>query len=73
MANDPARDRYNPPKIGSEFEEDEFSEINLGELFRRFPNNESKIYRKSNENLAFALKEQVEIQFGPREKVYVKS
>ena len=73
MANDPARDIYNPPVIGNEFEEDEFSEINPGEVFRRFPNNESKIYRKSNENLAFALKEQVEIQFGPREKVYVKS
>ena len=28
MANDPAQDRYNPPAIGSEFEEDYFSEIN---------------------------------------------
>ena len=73
MANDPARDIYNPPAIGNEFEEDEFSEINPGEVFRRFPNNESKMYRKSNDNFAFALKEQVEIQFGPREKVYVKS
>ena len=27
MANDPAHDRYNPPSIGSEFEEDYFSEI----------------------------------------------
>jgi len=73
MANDPARDRYDPPKVGSEYDEDEFSEINPGELFRRFPNDESKIYRKSSDYFAFAIKEQVEIQFGPREKVYVKS
>ena len=31
MANDPARDRYDPPKVGSEFDEDYFSEINPGE------------------------------------------
>ena len=34
MANDPAQDRYDPPKVGSEYEEDKFSEINPGELFR---------------------------------------
>ena len=73
MANDPARDRYDPPKVGSEYDEDEFSEINPGELFRRFPNDESKIYRKSNDNFAFDIKEQVEIQFDSNEKVYVKS
>ena len=73
MANDPARDRYDPPKVGSEFEEDEFSEMNPGELFRLFPNNESKIYRKSSDNFAFDIKERVEIQFVAREKVYVKS
>ena len=73
MANDPARDRYDPPALGSEFEEDYFSEINPGELFRLFPDNRQKMYRKSGDNFAFALKEQVEIQFGPREKVYVKS
>ena len=73
MANDPAQDRYDPPPIGSEFEEDYFSEINPGELFRIFPDNRQKMYRKSDDNFAFALKEQVEIQFGPREKVYVKS
>ena len=73
MANDPAQDRYDPPKVGSEFEEDEFSEINPGELFRLFPNNESKIYRKSSDNFAFDIKERVEIQFVAREKVYVKS
>ena len=45
MANDPAQDRYDPPSIGSEFEEDYFSEINPGELFRLLPDNANKIYR----------------------------
>ncbi len=73
MANDPAQDRYNPPSIGSEFEEDYFSEINPGELFRLFPDNRQKIYRKSGDNFAFDIKERVDIQFGARDKVYVKS
>ena len=73
MANDPARDRYNPPKVGSEFEEDEFSEINPGELFRLFPDNARKMYRKGDGNFAFDIKERVDIQIGAREKVYVKS
>ena len=73
MANDPAQDRYNPPSIGSEFEEDYFSEINPGELFRLFPDNRQKMYRKSDDNIAFDIKERVEIQFGARDKVYVKS
>ena len=73
MANDPAQHRYNPPKVGSEYEEDKFSEINPGELFRLVASNDAKIYRKSSDNFAFDIKEQVEIQFGPNEKLYVKS
>ena len=73
MANDPAQDRYNPPSIGNEFEEDYFSEINPGELFRLSPNNGQKMYRKSDDNFAFDIKERVDIQFGARDKVYVKS
>ena len=73
MANDPVQDRYNPPSVGNEFEEDYFSEINLGELFRLFPNNRQKIYRKSGDNFAFDIKERVDIQFEARDKVYVKS
>ena len=73
MANDPAQDRYNPPRTGSEFEEEIFSEINPGELFRLSPYNEFKIYRRSDGPLAFDLKEQVEITFAPNTKVYVKS
>ena len=73
MANDPAQDRYDPPAVGNEYEEDKFSEINPGELFRLFDNNDAKIYRKSSDNFAFDIKEQVEIQFDSNEKVYVKS
>ena len=73
MANDPARDRYDPPKVGSEFDEDYFSEINPGELFRLFPNDGQKMYRKSGDNFAFDIKERVEIEFQARDKVYVKS
>ena len=73
MANDPAQDRYNPPRVGSEFDVETFSEINPGELFRLFPDNRQKMYRKSGDNFAFDIKERVEIQFGARDKVYVKS
>jgi|TARA_B100000287_G_C20472272_1_gene717724 hypothetical protein len=73
MANDHAKDRYDPPSVGSEFDEDRFSEINPGEVFRLFMNNDSKIYRKTNDNFALDLKEGVEIQFDPNEKIYVKS
>ena len=73
MANDPVRDRYNPPATGNEYEEDKFSEINSGELFRLFARNNAKIYRKSSDNFAFDIKEQVEVQFDPNEKLYVKS
>ena len=73
MANDHAKDRYDPPSVGSEFDEDRFSEINPGEVFRLFMNNDSKIYRKTNDNFALVLKEGVEIQFDPNEKIYVKS
>ena len=73
MANDPAKDRFDPPKVGSEYEEDKFSEINPGELFRLSANSDAKMYRKSSDNFAFDIKEQVEIQFDSNEKVYVKS
>ena len=73
MANDHAKDRYDPPSVGSEFDEDRFSEINPGEVFRLFRDNDSKIYRMTNDNFALDLKEGVEIQFDSNEKIYVKS
>jgi len=71
--NDPAQDRYDPPPLGSDWEEDFFSEINTGVIFRLFPNSRDKQYRKSSDNFATDLKEQVEVQFPSQEKVYVKS
>mgnify|MGYP006409171501 FL=1 len=73
MSNDHAKDRYDPPSVGSEFDEDRFSEINPGEVFRLFRDNDSKIYRKTNDNFALDLKEGVEIQCDSNEKIYVKS
>ena len=74
MANDHARDRYDPPSIGSEFEEDKFSEINPGEIFRLQPLNESTSYRKVNDLVG----EEIgvggfEVRFDTNVKVYVKS
>ena len=73
MANDPVQDRYNPPRVGSEFDVETFSEINPGELFRLSPASGQKMYRKSGDNFAFDIKERVELQFEARDKVYVKS
>ena len=74
MANDHAQDRYDPPSIGSEFEEDKFSEINTGEIFRLQPLNESTSYRKVNDLVG----EEIgvggfEVRFDANTKVYVKS
>jgi len=50
--NDPARDRYDPPKIGTDFEQFRFSDINVHELFWFSDDTNSNInhaYRKINE------------------------
>ena len=74
MANDPARDRYDPPKVGSEFEEDKFSEINPGEIFRLQPLDESTSYRKVNELVGEEIGTRgFEVRFDTNVKVYVKS
>jgi len=73
MANDHARDRYAPPKIGSEFESDKFSEINPGEVFRFDPDNRSKTYRKSSENEYYDIKERRYLVLTENVIVYVKS
>ena len=75
MANDPARDRYDPPKVGSEFEEDKFSEINPGEIFRLQPLNESTSYRKVNDLVGeeIGTTPRFEVRFDANTKVYVKS
>ena len=74
MANDHARDRYDPPSIGSEFEEDKFSEINPGEIFRLQPLNESTSYRKVNDLVGEEIGTRgFEVRFDTNVKVYVKS
>jgi hypothetical protein len=75
MANDHARDRYDPPKVGSEFEEDKFSEINPGEIFRLQPLNESTSYRKVNDLVGEEIGTipRFEVRFDAKTKVYVKS
>ena len=75
MANDHARDRYDPPKVGSEFEEDKFSEINPGEIFRLRPLNESTSYRKVNDLVGEEIGTipRFEVRFDAKTKVYVKS
>jgi len=71
--NDHAQDRYDPPAIGSEWEEQFFSELNRGDVFRVLQNPTAKQYRKLDEGTAFDVKEQKEIKLDPQEKVYVKS
>ena len=75
MANDHAQDRYDPPAVGSEFEEDKFSEINPGEIFRLQPLNESTSYRKVNDLVGEEIGTipRFEVRFDAKTKVYVKS
>ena len=71
--NDHAQDRYDPPSVGSEWEENFFSELNRGDVFRVLQSATSNQYRMVDEGTAFDVKEQKEIKLGPQEKVYVKS
>ena len=73
MANDHAKDRYDPPAIGSEFDEDKFSEINPGEVFRFNPSNDSKTYRKTSDTEIYDIKEKTYIVLTENQTVYVKS
>ena len=71
--NDHAQDRYDPPSIGSDWDEQFFSELNRGDVFRVIQNTDGKQYRKLDEVTAFDVKMQTEIKLEPQEKVYVKS
>ena len=73
MANDHARDRYAPPKMGSDFDKDFFDDINIGEVFRLEPNSKAKSYRKVKDGVAFDISEEKEVQLQPRDEIYVKS
>ena len=74
MPNIPTEDRYNPSPIGSEFEEHLFDDINIGEIFRLYANNneETQLYRKETETEAMNVKtREVSVQ-GKRTAVYIK-
>jgi len=74
MANDHARDRYDPPGVGTEFEEDKFSEINPGEIFRLNPSNVATSYRKVDDLVGEEIgADGFEVRFNVNTKVYVKS
>ena len=74
MPNSPTEDRYNPTPIGSEFEEHLFDDINIGEIFRLYDNNneETQLYRKETETEAMNVKtREVSVQ-NKRTTVYIK-
>ena len=73
MGNDHAQDRYDPPGIGSDFEEDYFGDVNIGEVFRLRPESKAKVFRKVKDGVAFDIKESKEIHLGLRDLIYVKS
>ena len=73
MANDHAQDRYDPPKVGSDFDKEYFGDVNIGEVFRLFPQNDAKTFRKVKDGVAFDITESKEIQLKDRDEIYVKS
>ena len=74
MPNNPAEDRYNPNPIGSEFEEHLFDDINIGEIFRLYDNNneETQLYRKDTETEAMNVKTREVFAPDRRTTVYIK-
>ncbi len=73
MANDHAQDRYDPPGVGSEFEQQQYGDIVAGEIFRISPKNSAKKYRKIDENICHDIEENLTTRFNMDLKVYVKS
>ena len=74
MPNDPTQDRYNPSSIGSEFEEHLFDDINIGEIFRLYDNNneETQLYRKETETEAMNVRTREVFVPEKRTTVYIK-
>ena len=73
MANDHAKDRYDPPKVGSDFDKEFFGDVNIGEVFRLRPNSQAKTFRKVKDGVALDVKELKEVQLEDRDEIYVKS
>ena len=73
MANNHTQDLYRPDGIGSEFEEHQFSEINIAEIFRLNPDNaDQSLYRKETEIEALDVKTRILHNINARAKVYIK-
>ena len=74
MPNSPTEDRYNPAPIGSEFESHLFDDINIGEIFRLYDNNneETQLYRKETETQAMNVKTREVFSPDRRITVYIK-
>ena len=74
MPNNPTQDRYDPNLIGSEFENHLFDDINIGEIFRLYDNNdaETQLYRKETETEAMNVKTREVFVPEKRTTVYIK-
>ena len=73
MPNNHTQDLYQPDGIGSEFEEHEFSEVNVGEIFRLNAfNSDQSLYRKENEIQAIDVKTRIMHNLGANTKIYIK-
>ena len=55
--NDHAQDRYDPPGVGSDFEQQVYGDVVKGEVFRISPNNSAKKYRKIDETICHDIEE----------------
>ena len=73
MANDHAQDRYDPPGVGSDFEEQLYGDVVKGDIFRLKPLSTDKVYRKVDELNCHDIIENQTKQFDAKLKVYVKS
>jgi len=71
--NNDAQDRYNPPAMGADWEENNFSEINPGEIFRLSTNQKEPVYRKENDNQAMLLSNMTMISVSANTKVYIRN
>ena len=71
--NNHAQDRYDPPGVGSDFEQQLYGDVVKGEIFRLDPKNSSKSYRKIDETICHDIVENLTTRFNADLKVYVKS
>ena len=72
--NDPANDRYNPPKLNSaDFERFQFSELEVNELFWQTNQpGDNYSWRKVNQTQATNLRKQTTHTFDSKTVVYQK-